>query len=79
MFKKNRRHLQIPLTSHVDGLPEKLRTRLKKSWAEVFYQQLFCRLIEAAFDVLYKDLPSRPNVPVNVVVFARKSVPMNFV
>jgi hypothetical protein len=68
MFKKNRRHLQIPLTSHVDELPEKLRARLKKSWAEVFYQQFFCRLNEAAFEVLYADLPSRPNVPVNVLV-----------
>jgi hypothetical protein len=28
MFKKNHRHLQIPLTSHVDDLPEKLRKRL---------------------------------------------------
>ena len=61
MFKKNRRHLQIPLTSHVDELPEKLRTRLKKSWAEVFYQQFFCRLNGWAFEVLYADLPSRPN------------------
>jgi hypothetical protein len=68
MFKKKRRHLQIPLTSHVDELPEKLHTRLKKSWAEVFYQQFFCRLNEAAFEVLYADLPSRPNVPVNVLV-----------
>jgi hypothetical protein len=44
MFKKNRRLLQIPLTSHVDELREKLRTRLKKSWAEVFYKLMFCFL-----------------------------------
>jgi len=68
MFKKNHRHLQIPLTSHVDELPEKLRKRLENSWAGVFYREFFCRLNEASFDVLYVDFPSRPNVPVNVLV-----------
>jgi hypothetical protein len=68
MFKKNYRHLQIGLTSHVDELPEKLRKRLEKSWAGVFYREFFCRLNEAPFDVLYVDFPSRPNIPVNVLV-----------
>ena len=63
MFKKNRRHLQIPLTSHVDELPEKLRKRLGTSWAGVFYREFFCRLKEEPFAVLYADCPSRPNVP----------------
>src|SRR3989337_1138851 len=47
MFKKNRRHLQIPLTSHVDELPDKLRKRLENSWAGVFYREVFSRLHEA--------------------------------
>ena len=68
MFRKNNRHLQIPLTSHVDELPEPLRKRLRNSWAETFYQQFFCRLDEKPFEVLYADMPSRPNVPVNVLV-----------
>src|SRR3990172_1541014 len=68
MFKKNRRHLQIPLTSHVDELPEKLRKRLGTSWAGVFYREFFCRLKEEPFAVLYADGPSRPNIPVNVLV-----------
>src|SRR4030066_732686 len=68
MFKKNRRHLQIPLTSHVDELPEKLRKRLETSWAGVFYREFFCRLKEEPFAVLYADCPSRPNVPINVLV-----------
>jgi hypothetical protein len=68
MFKKNHRHLQIPLTSHVDELPEKLRKRLEKSWAGIFYREFFCRLNEKPFEVLYADCPSRPNVPVNVLV-----------
>jgi len=68
MFKENHCHLQIPLTSHVDELPEKLRKRLDRSWAGVFYQEFFCRLNEAPFGILYADFPSRPNVPVNVLV-----------
>jgi hypothetical protein len=68
MFKRNHKHRQIPLTSHIDDLPEKLRKRLEKSWADAFYREFFCRLDEAPFAVLYADFPSRPNVPVNVLV-----------
>jgi len=68
MFKKNHRHLQIPLTSNVDELPEKLRKRLENSWAGTFYRDIYCRIDEAVFAVLYADCPSRPNVPVNVLV-----------
>jgi len=68
MFRKNSRHLQIPLTSHVDELPDFLRERLRNSWAETFYREFFCRLDEQPFAVLYAEEPSRPNVPVNVLV-----------
>lgn len=68
MFRKNTRHWQIPLTSHVDELPEPLRRRLENSWAGTFYREFFSRLDEEPFAVLYSDLPSRPNVPVNVLV-----------
>ena len=68
MFRKNQGHFQLPLTSNVDELPEKLRKRLEKSWAGVFYGEFFTRLNEAPFGVLYADCPSRPNVPVNVLV-----------
>ncbi len=68
MFKRNSPHLQIPLTSHVDEQPDALRKRLHNSWAETFYREFFCRLNEKPFEVLYTDFPSRPNVPVNVLV-----------
>src|SRR4030065_2362770 len=68
MSKKTRRHLQIPLTSHVDELPDKLCKRLENSWAGVFYREFFSRLDEAPFAVLYADCPSRPNVAINVLV-----------
>lgn len=68
MFKKHYRHLQIPLTSHVDDLPEKLRLRLENSWAGIFYREVYSRIDEAPFGELYANCPSRPNVPVNVLV-----------
>ncbi len=68
MFKKNQRHFQLPLTSNVDELPKKLRKRLDTSWSGVFYREVFSRLNEAPFAVLYADCPSRPNVPINVLV-----------
>jgi len=68
MFKKNNRHFQLPLTSNVDELPPKLRNRLDTSWSGAFYREFFCRLDETPFAVLYADCPSRPNIPVNVLV-----------
>ena len=68
MFKKNQRHLQPALISNITELPEKLRTRLETSWAGTFYRETFCRIREAPFGVLFSDLPSCPNTPVNVLV-----------
>jgi hypothetical protein len=68
MFKKNKSHLQPPLMSEVSHLPEGQLIRLERSWAGVFYREVFSRLDESAFSCLYSDLPSRPNIPVNVLV-----------
>jgi hypothetical protein len=68
MFRKNELHLQPPLISNINDLPAKHRQRLDESWAGVFYRDFFCRLKEESFAVLYADCPSRPNVPVNVLV-----------
>jgi hypothetical protein len=68
MFKKNKRHLQPVLISSVNQLPEELRERLEASWSGVFYREFFSRLDEEPFAMLYADMPSRPNVPVNVLV-----------
>jgi len=68
MFKKNTKHQQPALISSVSDLPEKQRKRLENSWAGVFYREFFCRIDEEAFAVLYSDVDSRPNVPVNVLV-----------
>jgi hypothetical protein len=68
MYKPNKKHLQPLLISNVNDLPEKHRQRLEASWAGAFYREYFCRLKEDPFGVLYADIPSRPNTPVNVLV-----------
>ena len=68
MYQPNQRHLQALLFSDLNHLTEKARTRLDRSWAGVFYREFFCRLDESPFAVLYSDTPSRPNIPVNVLV-----------
>ena len=68
MFRSNKRYQQPALLSSVNALPEKRRQRLERSWAGTFRAQLFSRIKEDAFSVLYAGEPSRPNTPVNVLV-----------
>jgi hypothetical protein len=68
MFRKNHKHIQPALISAISDLPENQRKRLEQSWAGTFYREFFCRIDEGRFSVLYSDQPSRPNVPVNVLV-----------
>jgi hypothetical protein len=68
MFRRNDHHLQWPLLSDLDALPPKLKKRLEASWAGTFYREIFVRLDEKPFAVLYWDEASRPNIPINVLV-----------
>ena len=68
MFKKNTNHLQPALISSISQLPKKQLQILEGSWAGTFYKEVFSRINEEIFAVLYSDEPSRPNVPVNVLV-----------
>lgn len=68
MFRQNEQHRQPSFFNSTNLLPDKLRTRLKNSWAGTFYHQVFCRIDETIFAVLYSEEYSRPNIPVNVLV-----------
>jgi hypothetical protein len=68
MFKSNHRKVQPYLISNVKDLPEKQLKRLEKSWPGVFFREFFSRIDEQAFSVLYANLPSRPNAPINELV-----------
>ena len=68
MFKRNDSHVQGNMFGSVNELPAKSKQRLEESWAGAFYRDLFCRIDETMFAELYSDEPSRPNIPVNVLV-----------
>jgi hypothetical protein len=68
MFRKNKRSQQPLLISHINELPARSLKLLKGSWAETFREEVFLRIREERFAVLYADCPSRPNVPVNVMM-----------
>lgn len=68
MFRDNQGHVQPPLLNDWGFLPEEVHQHLKESWAGVFYREFFCRIDERPFAVLYSSEPSRPNVPVNVLI-----------
>jgi hypothetical protein len=60
ILRKNNRHLQSVLISNINDLPENHHERQESSWARVFYREIFRRLDESSFGVLYTDIPSRP-------------------
>jgi hypothetical protein len=68
MYRKNQRSQQPLLLSDVHDLPERSLKYLKTSWADTFRREVFLRIPEDRFQVLYDPDPSRPNVPVNVLV-----------
>lgn len=68
MFAANEKHRQKPLFSTIFSLPEKQRERLEASWAGTFYTEVFSRMEESIFAVLYSDKASRPNIPVNIML-----------
>ena len=68
MFRANEKHLQPSLMSDISMMLDAQRKRLQASWAPVFFEYCFRQIDEEIFAVLYTDEPSRPNVPVNVLV-----------
>lgn len=68
MYRKNPRSQQPVLLSDVQQLPERSLKRLQGSWAATFREEVFLRIDEDRFALLYSDKASRPNVPVNLLV-----------
>ena len=68
MFKENRTHEMQDLFSEKNLMPDNLKKRFEKSWSKGFYEDVFCRIDETVFSVLYSDKVSRPNLPVNIYV-----------
>ena len=61
---------QLTLNDPVFGLTKREKRFLDSSWATQFADEIFPKIDEAPFSVLYSDKASRPNTPVNVIVGA---------
>jgi len=71
MFRENNhQHMQFDFLDPFQQMGEKMRQRLEESWAGTFYREIFCRIDETPFAVLYSDQPSRPNAAINVLTGA---------
>lgn len=68
MFRENHRHQQKSFFNTVDQLPAGVRKMMEKTWAPVFRDMIFSRINERRYAVLYSNVDSRPNFPVNVWV-----------
>lgn len=68
MFRPNKDHQQPAMFSSIYELPKKQLQRLEASWASTFYEAFFSRIEEEQFAVLYSKEPSRPNIPINVLM-----------
>lgn len=59
---------QLSLWDSYELLTEREKKFLEKSWAKVFSEKIFPKIDEAPYAVLYSDVASRPNTPVNVII-----------
>lgn len=61
---------QIALCDSYNALTDRERKLLGKSWATTFANEIFPNIDESPYAVLYSDVASRPNTPVNVIIGA---------
>lgn len=67
MFRENINHLQKSLFESTNWMNPRIKAKLDKSWAPIFYKYVFCNIDEKPFSVLYSDT-GRPNFPVNIAL-----------
>lgn len=65
MFRENKAHLQASMLESTYWMNPGIRKKLEKSWAPIFYENVFCNIDEKPFAVLYSDTGC-PNFPVNI-------------
>ena len=69
-FRYNNISCQMSMTDSFPALTLGEKKFLEKSWAKVFADEIFPKIDEEPFSVLYSEKDSRPNTPVNVQIGA---------
>ncbi len=68
MFRKTKEQPQTSFFDSQQLMPKKMRTRLKKSWAQSFREMVLSHIPEEEFAVLFSEQDSRPNASIKVIV-----------
>jgi len=48
-------------------MDKRIKEKLERSWAPIFYENVFCKIDENPFAVLYGTI-GNPNFPVNILI-----------
>lgn len=67
MFRANHNHNQQTLLDSTQWMNPKIREKLERSWAPIFYEHVFCKIDEKPFAILY-GTTGKPNFPVNIML-----------
>lgn len=67
MFRKNTYVDQSSWLDSTNYMSDKIRKKLEKSWAPIFFEHVFTKINEEPFAVLYGDT-GKPNFPVNIML-----------
>jgi len=67
LFRPNDNHKQQTLSDSTQWMNKRIREKLDKSWAPIFYEHVFCNIDEEPFAVLYSTT-GKPNFPVNILL-----------
>jgi hypothetical protein len=67
MFRANQKHKQQTMFESTQWMNPKIREKLNKSWAPIFYEHVFCKIDEEPFADLY-GTTGKPNFPVNILL-----------
>ncbi|MBS3974769.1 MAG: hypothetical protein KGZ89_07895 [Actinobacteria bacterium] len=67
MFKPNNNHNQQALSGSTQWMDKRIRVKLEKLWAPIFYEHVFCKIDEEPFAALY-GAAGKPNFSENILL-----------
>src|SRR5699024_11753560 len=68
MFRQGKKDVQKTLFDQDQSFPDYIVKLLKQSWADDFYRLILTQINDERFSVLYSDIASSTNKPVNILV-----------
>jgi hypothetical protein len=67
MFRENNQHKQQSIFDTTFAMDDKIKEKLEKTWAPVFYENVFCQIEEKPFAILF-GTTGTPNFPINILL-----------